>query len=102
MTTAERLPFAPDVPTAAEAGFPGLMGTSWAGMSAPRGTPPAVIAKLNAALSATLDEPEVRARFEQLGASARGSTPEEFGRLIASDLEKWSTVIRSANLKAAP
>jgi tripartite-type tricarboxylate transporter receptor subunit TctC len=102
VTTAERLPFAPDVPTAAEAGFPGLMGTSWAGMSAPRGTPPAVIAKLNAALSATLDEPEVRARFEQLGASARGSTPEEFGRLIASDLEKWSTVIRSANLKAAP
>ena len=68
VTTADRLPFAPDVPTAAEAGFSGLMGTSWAGLSAPRGTPPAIVAKLNAALQATLAEPDVKARLEQLGA----------------------------------
>lgn len=102
VTTAERLPFAADVPTAAEAGFPGLMGTSWAGLSAPRATPPAIVAQLNAAVRAVLAESELRGRLQQLGANARGSTQEEFGALVAAELTKWTAVIRAANLTADP
>lgn len=102
VTTMERLPFAPDVPTAAEAGLPGMMGTSWAGLSAPRGTPAAIIARLNAAVQSVLTEAEVRGRLQTLGATARGSTPEAFGALVASELEKWTAVIRAANLTANP
>lgn len=100
VTTQQRLSFLPSVPTAAEAGVPGLMGTSWAGVSAPRGTPPALIAQLNAALQQVLAEPEVVSRLATLGATARGSTVEAFGALTASELAKWTAVIRAANLSA--
>lgn len=100
VTTEARLPFLPDVPTAAEAGMPGLMGTSWAGMCAPRGTPPVVVAGLNAALQTVLNDPGVTNRLQTLGATARGSTPEAFGGLIATELTKWTAVIRAANLSA--
>lgn len=102
VTTEQRLSFLPTVPTAAEAGVPGLMGTSWAEVSAPRGTPPALITQLNAALQQVLAEPEVVSRLATLGATARGSTVEAFGALTTSELAKWTAVIRAANLSADP
>ncbi len=100
VTTDMRLAFAPDVPTAAEAGMPGLRGTSWAGMMAPRATPPAVTARLNAVLVELLAEPATQARLDALGAVARSSTPDEFGALIQTELAKWKTVVAAAKLTA--
>ncbi|MDB5414628.1 MAG: tripartite tricarboxylate transporter substrate binding protein [Rubritepida sp.] len=100
VTSVERMSFAPDVPNAAEAGMPGLMGTSWSGMSAPRGTPPDIIAHLNAELQVVLALPELKARLEQLGATARGSTVQAYGELVSTELTKWTAVIRAANLSA--
>lgn len=100
VTTPARLPFAPDVPTAAEAGYPGLMGTSWAGVMAPRATPPAVVARLHAAFQEVLAETETRTRLDGLGATARGSSPEALGALAREELAKWTRVIQAAGLSA--
>jgi len=102
VTTPERLPFASDVPTAAEAGFPGMMGTSWAGLSAPRATPQPIIAAVNEALRSVLAEQEVVERLDQLGARARWSSAPDFGKLVSDELTKWTAVIRAANLTATP
>jgi len=100
VTSVERMSFAPDVPNAAEAGMPGLMGTSWAGMSAPRGTPPEIVAQLNAELQLALAEPALKERLAQLGATARGSGVAAYGELVSRELAKWTAVIRAANLSA--
>lgn len=100
VTSVERMSFAPQVPNAAEAGMPGLMGTSWSGMSAPKGTPPEIVSHLNAELQQVLASPAVKTRLAELGATARGSTAQAYGELVAAELAKWTAVIRAANLSA--
>lgn len=100
VTSVERMAFAPQVPNAAEAGMPGLMGTSWSGMSAPRGTPPEIVSHLNAELQLVLADQAVKDRLAQLGATARGSTVQAYGALVSAELAKWTAVIRAANLSA--
>jgi tripartite-type tricarboxylate transporter receptor subunit TctC len=101
VTSVERMSFAPQVPNAAEAGMPGLMGTSWAGMSAPKGTPPEIIGHLNAELQQVLADQAVKDRLAQLGATARGSTVQAYGELVVAELAKWTAVIRAADLSAS-
>jgi tripartite-type tricarboxylate transporter receptor subunit TctC len=89
----------PDVPTFAESGLAGYESMGWFGFVAPAGTPPAMIARLNGAIVAALHEPAVLERIHLLGAEPMPGTPEEFGRFIRSEYEKWGKVIAESGAK---
>ena len=99
VTSAKRSVAAPDVPTIAESGLPDYAVESWFGALAPAKTPPAIVAKLNAAFSKVLESPQVKERLLAQGAEAAPSTSAEFDRLIKDELKKWEYVIRAANIK---
>ena len=99
VTSAKRSVAAPEVPTIAESGLPDYVVDSWYGALAPAKTPPAVIARLNAAFVKVLDNPQMKERLLAQGAEAAASTPAEFDRLIKEELQKWEYVIRAANIK---
>ena len=101
VSTAERHPDYPGVPTMAQAGYPGFEEyTQGLGVVAPAGTPQAVIAQLNAAIRASLEKPETRERLKVLGAITQASTPAEFGAFVTKDYERWARVIKAAGVKA--
>jgi tripartite-type tricarboxylate transporter receptor subunit TctC len=93
-----RSPEFPDVPTLSEAGLPGLVIAGWTGLLAPTGTPPAIVAEINAQVVRALAAPELRASLAQQGADPVGSTPTAFAALIAADTAKWGPVIDAAGL----
>jgi tripartite-type tricarboxylate transporter receptor subunit TctC len=95
----KRSPAAPEVPTIAEAGLPGVVGGSWYGLLAPAGTPRDIIARLHAELMRALADPEVRERFTSVGTEVVGNTPEEFAAQIRADIEKWGRVVRAAGIR---
>ncbi len=99
VTAAKRVGALPDVPTLAESGVPGYEASTYLGILGPAGTPRAVVAKLNAALRKVVDMPAVQERFRTLGADPGASSPEEFGKIIREELEKWRSLARSANLQ---
>ena len=99
VTSAQRLPQLPDVPTFAEAGVPGYESTGWFGVVAPAGTPPAIIARLNAEMVAALNDPEIRGAIRTLGAEPTPTKPEEFEQYIKSETQKWGKVIKIAGTK---
>jgi tripartite-type tricarboxylate transporter receptor subunit TctC len=86
------------VPTVAEAGVPGYEVTAWNGLFAPKGTPPGIIEQLNRALREILALPDIKARFANLGISARASTPEELKSRLQGDIGKWAAVIERAGI----
>ena len=89
----------PDTPTMIESGFPKLISTGWGGLLAPAGTPPEIIQKAQREIARQLAAPELRDRLTGLGADAVvGSTPEEFAALLKAETEKWSRVVRAADL----
>src|SRR6185436_2130196 len=98
-TTASRLNVLPDVPTIAEF-VPGYEASGFAGIGAPRNTPPEIIAMLNKELNASLADSKVRARIVELGGTVLGGSPAEFGAIIADATEKWAKVIKFAGIKA--
>jgi tripartite-type tricarboxylate transporter receptor subunit TctC len=93
-----RFPALPDTPTFAEA-LPGYESIGWFGFVAPAGTPPEIVAKLNAAIIAALAEPTVAERIRVLGALPMPGTPDEFGRFIRSEYEKWAKVVAESGAK---
>jgi tripartite-type tricarboxylate transporter receptor subunit TctC len=99
VTSAKRSASAPDVPTIAEAGVPGYVVDSWYGALAPAKTPPAIVAKLNAAFVKVLENPQVKENLFAQGAEAASSSPAEFDRRIKEELAKWELVIKSAGIK---
>lgn len=99
VTTEKRLSSLPDVPTIAELGLPGYEISSWQAMFTPAGTPKDVVAKINSETTKMLAQPDVRERIAKEGADPVGSTPEEFSVRIKSEIEKWSRVIKDANIK---
>ncbi len=99
VTSAKRMDVLPDVPAIAEF-LSGYEAVSWAGIGAPAKTPSEIIAKLNSAFNVALAEPELKARLAEFGAELMTSTPEEFGKFIAAEIEKWGKVIRFANIQA--
>lgn len=99
VTSAQRAPQLPDVPTVAESGYPGFLSVSWYGFFAPKGTPPEVVKRMNAALAEATRTPAVRQKLEEQGTEVIGSTPEEFGRFLAQDIQRWSKVARAAGIK---
>jgi len=93
-----RLSLLPDIPTMEEAGLPGYSAHSWSGVVAPKGTPAAIVAKINAAMVRALKEPDTVDRFAKFGAQPAVQTPAEFGQFLKTETEKWARVIREANI----
>jgi tripartite-type tricarboxylate transporter receptor subunit TctC len=100
VTSAQRAPTAPDVPTVAET-IPGFAAETWFGIVAPARTPHEILEKLNAAVRQALDSADTKARLAQLGMSNSSSTPEEFDAYIKSEIVKWGQVIKDAHIEAA-
>lgn len=100
VTTPERNVALPNLPTPQEAGVPNFEVRSTYGLLAPAGTPPAVIKKLNEAVTKVLQNPEVKAKFRSLGVDAVASTPEELTHRIPQDIARWSAIIKQAEIKA--
>jgi tripartite-type tricarboxylate transporter receptor subunit TctC len=98
VTSLRRLPFAPELPTLDEQGLKGFEVGNWFGIYAPRGTPPAVIAKINAAYNAALQDPEVLKRLNLLGATPTGGTPQQFAAVVTADTAKWRKLITERHL----
>jgi len=99
VTAKTRHPSLPDVPTVAEAGFPNLVVTSWQAAAAPAKTPRDVVAKLNDATVRALRSPDVRERMNQIGFDVVASTPEEFGRFMKDEVERWTAVVNRGGIK---
>jgi tripartite-type tricarboxylate transporter receptor subunit TctC len=97
VTTATRSAALPDVPTVGEF-VPGYEATGWLGIGAPRNTPPKIIDMLNREINAGLGDPKIKAQIVELGSPIFQSSPAEFGRLIADDVEKWAKVVRAAHI----
>ncbi len=89
----------PEIPTIAEAGFPGIRGDSWVGVMAPAGTPKEIVAVLHREIVKALALPDMKEKLLALGCDAVGSTPEEFAARIKSEIPFWGDVIRAANIK---
>ena len=99
ITSAQRNPMFPNLPTVAESGFAGFEATAWAGVSAPRETPAAIVERLHAATVKALNGP-MRAKQEATGAQIFGSTPTQYTQFVREETAKWTQVIRTANIKA--
>jgi len=98
MAGATRYEGLPDVPTIGET-MPLFVANSWCGIGVPRGTPPAIIARLNREVDAGLKDPAVRAKLTALATTPMFFTPDEFGAYIGGEIEKWRKVVRAANIK---
>jgi tripartite-type tricarboxylate transporter receptor subunit TctC len=98
VTSAKRTKLLPEVPTVAET-YPGFEAQSWLGLLAPAGTSRAIVTRLNAAMTRSLEAADVHARFEELGYDVTASTPEAFGAWIRNESAKWSKLIRDRNIK---
>jgi tripartite-type tricarboxylate transporter receptor subunit TctC len=99
LTSASRLTSLPDIPTLAEF-LPGYEAAGWMGVGAPKNTSTEIIDKLDKEINAALADPETKARIADLGNTIFQSSPAEFGKLVASDTDKWAKVIAVANIKA--
>jgi tripartite-type tricarboxylate transporter receptor subunit TctC len=89
----------PDVPTISEAGVPGYEATIWIGLIAPKGTPPAIVNRLNAEITKIVARPEVKRGWAAQGAVAMTMTPEEFGKYIDGDIVKWERIVKISGAK---
>jgi len=98
VTTVTRSNELPDIPTVGDF-VPGYEVNQWYGVGAPKGTPTEIIDKLNKEINTGLADPKIKARLEDLGGIPMPMMPDEFGKMIAEDTEKWAKVIRAANIK---
>ena len=96
----KRLPQIPDVPTFAELGLKNLEMSNWFGVIAPKGTPPAIVAKLNQAINRALKEPDMIERIAGQGNIIGGGTPEEFGAFVAGETKRWTKLVKEKKISA--
>jgi tripartite-type tricarboxylate transporter receptor subunit TctC len=99
VTSPQRLPMLPEVPTVAEAGLPGYDSTGWFGVVAPAETPTPVVARLNAEINAALRDEQIQAAMRNLGVEPAPGTPKAFDDYIRAETRKWAQVIKTANIK---
>jgi len=100
VTSGKRTSLLPNIPTVAEQGVPGFEVIAWNALYAPRGTPPAVVARLNTEVNKILAQAETKARFLELGFDIGGGTPEDLGRFARAERAKWGPVIQKAGMRA--
>jgi len=100
ITSLQRVPAVPDIPTVAESGYPGFETTTWYGILLPSATPQPIVQRLSAAVTKVIESKDVRERMAANGGNTVKPGPQEFGALIKRDLEKWHKVIRDAGIKA--
>jgi tripartite-type tricarboxylate transporter receptor subunit TctC len=98
VTTAQRSPLVPDIPTLAESGLPGFETVAWFGLFAPAGTPKAIVDKLQAEVAKIVREPDIRERMAALGGEPVGNTPDQFAAIVKGDVAKWKKVVKDANI----
>jgi tripartite-type tricarboxylate transporter receptor subunit TctC len=98
VTSAKRTPAAPDLPTLAEDALPGFDVTGWYAVFVPAKTPTAIVQKMHADTVAALSDPAIRGRLEQLGLFVAGTTPEELGQFLRSEMDKWGPVVKQAGI----
>lgn len=98
VTAPERSSTLPDVPTIGDT-LPGYAVTGWLGLGAPNGTSPAIVERLSKETNAVLADPEIRGKLVNIGTQPFSTTPPEYAKMIAEDVEKWGKVVRFANLK---
>jgi tripartite-type tricarboxylate transporter receptor subunit TctC len=98
VTTSTRSEALPGIPTLSDF-VPGYEASSWYGIGAPKNTPPDIVDRLNKEINAGLADPKIKARFADRGGMALSGSPADFGKLIAEETEKWSKVIRAANIR---
>ena len=99
VSSTQRVRQLPDVPTFVESGFAGFKTLTWNGLVAPAGTPPAVVAKVAAAVKDAVDQSELRARLWQMGVDAIGNTPAQFADTLRADTATWAEAAKASNLK---
>jgi len=99
VTSTTRAPALPDVPTMVEAGVPNFEASSWFGVLAPAGTPPAIVTKLNGEIAKWLTSPEAKDKLASVGANIAGGTPEDFARHIQAETAKWAKVVKESGAK---
>ncbi|KQP37144.1 tripartite tricarboxylate transporter substrate binding protein [Pseudorhodoferax sp. Leaf274] len=99
VASAQRSALLPELPTIAASGVPGYEAYSWAGLVAPKGTPPDIVAKISADLQKVMTQPDVKQRLFDAGAEAMPTTPEKFAQMLRSEIEKWGKVVKTANIK---
>lgn len=94
VTSTERNPLYPDVPTIAESGFPGFSATGWMGLSGPAGLPKELVGMLNKAINETLDDPQIKERYVAGGYERGGGSPDKYAQFISSEIDKWTKVAK--------
>ncbi len=99
VTSPKRSPALPEVPTAAEAGFPDFTATAWYGIAVPAGTPAPIVAKLNAAINTALRDPGLREKLAQQGSEPAGGTPAQFGDFLHKELARWANAVKVSGAK---
>jgi tripartite-type tricarboxylate transporter receptor subunit TctC len=99
VTSATRSLELPSVPTMIESGYPGFTSVSWSGIVAPAGTPPDIVAKINAAVNAGIAEPRTQAQLARMGAAPTTGSIRFFGLLIAAETLKWAAVVKAAHIR---
>jgi tripartite-type tricarboxylate transporter receptor subunit TctC len=99
VSTPQRTPALPDVPTAIEAGIKNYEALGWFGLMAPAGTPPAIIGQLSGEISKAMATPAIRERALQEGATPVGSTPAQFEQFVRNEIVKWTRIINDAGIK---
>jgi tripartite-type tricarboxylate transporter receptor subunit TctC len=97
---AERLRLLPDVPTVAEAGYPGVEATVWCGFLVPAHTPSEIVVRLNKEIDIALQDQKVKDNLLAMGATIKGGSPDEFRTFLKSETEKWAAIIRTAKIRA--
>jgi tripartite-type tricarboxylate transporter receptor subunit TctC len=100
VTSAQRSPSTPDLPTVSEAGVKGYEAGTWYGFLVPTGTSKAIVARLHDESVKLLKAPDVKSRLDAAGFEPYGTTPAEFGTYIRSEIAKWSKVVRASGVRA--
>jgi tripartite-type tricarboxylate transporter receptor subunit TctC len=99
VTSEKRLPSLPNVPTMGELGYPKVVVHNWLGLAAPKGTPAAVINKLNDAFNKALAQPEIKDKIAGPGNIVGSGSPEEFKSFILDERRRWAPIVKSLNIK---
>lgn len=98
----ERDPHFPNIPTLNESGYPGLEAVTWVGVFAPAGTPPAIVARLNADIDRAIHDPDVAANLDKQGLIVQGGKPDVLGQLVTTEIARWTAVARQGHISVQP